>query len=171
VTNGEVYLAGHSFDARVDASGQFRLHWIPPGTYTLHAPLARPLPLEQPVLVASGALTDVGDVKVQSVLTDPMHCGACGVGCTAVGEVCESGACVCAPYAPVRCDPTPWRPYPLCLPEGSSCPACPFGQTSCNAQCVDLMNDPFNCGSCGHSCGGAMCMAGSCMAPPAPIIP
>lgn len=29
-------------------------------------------------------------------------------------------------------------------------------------QCVDLQNDPDNCGSCGHPCASHVCSAGVC---------
>ena len=37
--------------------------------------------------------------------------------------------------------------------------------SQCNlrpCQCVDLQNDPDNCGSCGHPCASHVCAAGVC---------
>ncbi|MCB9583404.1 MAG: hypothetical protein H6717_40605 [Polyangiaceae bacterium] len=50
-----------------------------------------------------------------------------------------------------------------CGPTG-----CPLGTTCCNDQCVNLMNDPHNCGTCGNVCGVApqYCSGGVCGKPP-----
>ena len=40
---------------------------------------------------------------------------------------------------------------------------CPSGQASCGGTCVDLQNDPTNCGTCGVACaGGESCVSGTC---------
>jgi hypothetical protein len=40
---------------------------------------------------------------------------------------------------------------------------CPGGLTRCDATCVDLTNDPRNCGSCGQRCQiNGVCAAGAC---------
>jgi hypothetical protein len=46
--------------------------------------------------------------------------------------------------------------------EGVVGGACAGGLTDCNNQCVNLSNDPANCGSCGNACGSGSCVAGSC---------
>ena len=47
------------------------------------------------------------------------------------------------------------------------CPApttCPAGQMVCNGQCVMVLSNPNNCGSCGNVCtGGRTCMGTSCL--------
>ena len=53
-----------------------------------------------------------------------------------------------------------------CVCSGSDNPyggsdVCPSGATWCGGKCVDLSNDPDNCGSCGKFCGG-MCQGGQC---------
>jgi hypothetical protein len=40
--------------------------------------------------------------------------------------------------------------------------SCAPGYTECDGQCVELSNDPRNCGSCGHVCASGACVAGSC---------
>lgn len=53
-----------------------------------------------------------------------------------------------------------------CIPRSFTCPPnlidyktceckCEPGYTKCNGKCVDLKNDDYNCGSCGHGCFGA----------------
>lgn len=46
---------------------------------------------------------------------------------------------------------------------GTDSPACDGPCcSSCNGSCVDLQDDPTNCGSCNHSCQGGACQAGAC---------
>jgi hypothetical protein len=45
--------------------------------------------------------------------------------------------------------------------------SCADPATACGASCVDLQNDPMNCGDCGHACDAAhvehaLCLAGTC---------
>jgi len=41
--------------------------------------------------------------------------------------------------------------------------SCPAGQLACGQQCVDVANDPTNCGACGIPCAaGQACAAGVC---------
>lgn len=68
--------------------------------------------------------------------TNPAHCGACNVACTA-GQVCVGGSCT----------------------RGT----CPTGTTSCGSACVVLASDPANCGRCGNVCAANQaCVAGTC---------
>lgn len=39
---------------------------------------------------------------------------------------------------------------------------CRPGFTICDGRCVDLQNDPAQCGSCGNGCGAFQCKAGTC---------
>jgi hypothetical protein len=71
--------------------------------------------------------------ECRSYLTDPDHCGDCGVQC-GPGEFCSNGTCVC-----------------------------PEGQTQCGSGCVDLLADPLHCGACGTECGvDQFCSEGDC---------
>ena len=70
--------------------------------------------------------------------TDISAKATCGCGSCTAGQVCNpSGVtyqCACAAATP----------------------------NACPGKCVDLQNDGMNCGSCGHSCLGGTCSAGSC---------
>ena len=110
---------------------------------------------------------------------DPSNCGTCGNGCPSgicawgacvplassndclkgcpAGELCMSGACV----APGVTPPTnAW----CILPNGD------IGFTCYHDGCVDLANDPKNCGACGSVCPAGMpCRSGSCAGSPCPL--
>ena len=58
---------------------------------------------------------------------------------------------------------------------GTPVPGCPPGTVDCGGECVDLMTDDDNCGSCGNSCDskcdtglgcGQICIEGNCQCPP-----
>ncbi len=46
--------------------------------------------------------------------------------------------------------------------------ACTVGRTCCGTSCVNVQNDPFNCGACGRRCEGSdsYCASGTCQQPP-----
>ena len=84
---------------------------------------------------------------------------------------CGAGS-TCCPH--VTCDPDGGgcsilqghccrSPY-VCGP-GFSC-ICPAGLTDCNGDCVNISQNPSNCGRCGNLCPpGFVCTAGSCGCP------
>jgi hypothetical protein len=51
---------------------------------------------------------------------------------------------------------------------GRVCAACAIGRNCCSGACVNLQNDPFNCGACGNPCaaGTPFCSDGTCQQPP-----
>jgi hypothetical protein len=55
-------------------------------------------------------------------------------------------------------------------PDASACGGA-AGMLSCNGTCKDVQTDTANCGSCGHDCLGASCMAGQCQATVLAILP
>ncbi len=77
--------------------------------------------------------------------TNHDNCGGCDIECGAdfsANPTCQAGACVC-PAAGAAC--------------GAATPNC------CDSGCVDLLEDPMNCGFCGHQCGAnAECNNGTC---------
>ncbi len=113
---------------------------------------------------------DLGGVcqAVDSVLCSECEtdgeCGAFNELCLPVGEgfgcatECDvSGSCPVGFYCSIESRPGV-DAIGVCRPEGDSCPEC-MG--------IDLMNDPFNCGSCGYSCvadnSAAECVEGECV--------
>jgi hypothetical protein len=82
-------------------------------------------------------------LRCSDLLSDPLHCGACGNAC-GPGEGCVNGQCVGGP--------------------GGGCPA---GLTDCGGVCVDLSSDANNCGACGLPCafqgGWGLCCNGMCV--------
>ncbi len=85
-----------------------------------------------------------GSSLCTDVLSDDLHCGACGQPCGA-DERCEEGLCVC---------PVASGPSERCRGEQVCCP---------NVGCSIVNRDPLNCGSCGAPCGqGEGCTDGHC---------
>jgi hypothetical protein len=82
---------------------------------------------------------EVCDSTCVDLLSDPAHCGACGVPCGG-GSTCAGAAgCVCSD-----------------------------GRTFCAGACVDLGSDESHCGACGNFCSiGAACQQGQCSGGPA----
>ncbi len=55
-----------------------------------------------------------------------------------------------------------WLDLETSSTESIALQACTSSETACGAKCVDTTSDPNNCGSCGNSCNGGFCNAGSC---------
>lgn len=92
----------------------------------------------------SGGDADGGDGQAEPCppppYVTPAACGACGVVCVAPTSACledGAGAYACAP-------------------------PCSAPTVACNGACVDLSNDPENCGVCGRFCPSNICVAGVC---------
>ncbi len=91
----------------------------------------------------SGQTCCAGDI-CRDLSTDPANCGACGNVCP-LNTVCRAG----------RCEGV--------TPGCGGGPACAPGAVCCVDRCVDLRNDPTNCGFCGSVCGpGRICVNGAC---------
>ena len=98
-----------------------------------------------PPLVCDAGLTDCGGTCVD-LTSDNNNCGACGAAC-GEGMYCNSFS---------ECDPSGGG--------GTTTTACAPGLTECDGACVDLQNDPNNCGACGTVCPSGQCGLGSCVA-------
>jgi len=79
---------------------------------------------------------------------DPLNCGAIGNACQ-TNHVCYDGGCVC--------------PSPTYLDGGVSTD-CPSDAGADAGLCVDVLNDPGNCGTCGTFCENG-CAEGACLEP------
>jgi hypothetical protein len=119
-----------------------------------------------------------------NTVTDRLHCGRCDVACDA-GQVCRNSECAHNPCGDAQheCSGT-------CYPDtdvlhcGPSCLACPVpaahgtascvanqcqidcegGFVECPGACVDINNDPDNCGTCGRRCSGSqVCLSSNCV--------
>jgi hypothetical protein len=121
----------------------------------------------------------------------PQQCGAdgqwrdVGPSCASLNEACVSGGCVgvcvpattqcasggvqtCAPTgqwgSPQPCTTSVANATPVCANGACAGFACNAGYTQCgSSSCLDLQNDPNNCGTCGHACQRS-CSAGLCTA-------
>jgi hypothetical protein len=83
-------------------------------------------------------------------MTDAANCGACGAVC-GTGEECGGGFC-----------------SPAAASQTADCAS--QSLTDCGGVCVDVANDPNNCGGCGLLCPqGDSCSAGVCIAVEAPV--
>lgn len=88
--------------------------------------------------------TDVCDDGCETFTDgDPDHCGDCNTKCKPE-QICNNGKCICEP-----------------------------DKTRCGTNCVDLENDPANCGACDNQCpgpspddafghGSPLCVLGKC---------
>src|SRR4051812_27947942 len=93
---------------------------------------------------AGQGLTDCNGICVD-IMTDVANCGACGAVCGA-GEACGGGFC-----------------SPAADSQTADCTS--QGLTDCGGVCVDVANDPNNCGGCALLCPqGDSCSAGVCIA-------
>jgi hypothetical protein len=76
------------------------------------------------------------DGECVDLLTDPVHCGQCGLPCASElgAGACIGGVCACSP-----------------------------GTTRCDDVCVNTERDPLNCGGCGNEClDDGECFDGVC---------
>ena len=118
--------------------------------------------------------------KCFNVQTDPANCGGCGVACAA-SQACQGGVCTCnggtcsgcctgktcaAGSSDQACG-TNGAACQVCSGgktcQGGAC-ACPTGQAFCNGTCIDVEDDPENCGTCGRVCDitAPFCSNGGC---------
>lgn len=84
-----------------------------------------------------------------------------GASCCTHHEVCRLGHC-CRPgeVCGETCCPAPSK----CCGSKKHGHCCAHSDKCCGDKCVDVRNDPKNCGACGNHCPpGETCQAGSCV--------
>ncbi|MDX9719423.1 MAG: hypothetical protein RBU37_01655 [Myxococcota bacterium] len=90
-----------------------------------------------------------GDERCVDLLSDKQHCGACNTLCD---YNCFNAVCSCG--------------QGFCVPPQECCPYAPGALTEATFDdfiCLNLQEDPFNCGGCGVQCGeGEVCIDGEC---------
>jgi hypothetical protein len=96
-----------------------------------------------------GGATDAHSVdQCAPPYTTKASCGACGVAC-GMAQVCapplDAGVDAAADAGPYSC-----------------VAACPLPYLACGGTCIDVSNDPENCGSCGNACLSGLCVKGHC---------
>lgn len=130
-----------------DGTTRLRTTWLPP---SLRDGSARDEPLGGEAEMAGPGRAMRCGVLLIAVLAGALGCGARS-GFDFLGAVPES------------------RDAGLIVPtvaDSSSSSAgqeCPGGESMCSARCVDLQNDPNDCGECGTTCPmGASCQLGKC---------
>jgi hypothetical protein len=102
-------------------------------------------------LAKDGGIGACCGASCADLTSDPQHCGACGVVCTA-GTACHNGLC----NGDSSCGPGHVGSY-CNLDAGLTSLCCP------GSGCVDTSSDANNCGACGTACAaGQVCDAGSC---------
>ena len=85
------------------------------------------------------------------------------------GGVSEGGVCTPPFNTPQQCGDCVTQcvaPNDLCKPSdgGFACgPLCNLPLSNCHNMCVDLRNDPFNCGACDNPCPSFLCQASMCI--------
>ena len=92
-------------------------------------------------------------VSPTTFMSDRANCGACGVACGSY-QVCCQGQCS-----------NPSSGDDEMMPPGATCCAQDCGpmMDCCGTKCVDLDNDDYNCGTCGHECPADLwCIRGEC---------
>ncbi|RAL23838.1 hypothetical protein DL240_06710 [Lujinxingia litoralis] len=124
----------------------------------------------------SGTPPDTCDGMEVDLLSDPLHCGACGNACDEGFGVCLNGQCECSGQMEAcgqehECVEV-MRDANNCGSCGNTCPdgaICNLGQcecrpglTLCGGECVDTERDPRHCGACDTSCNLGHCQAGTC---------
>ena len=141
-----VALRGESFVGYTGSQGEFRLSYVPPGTYDLDIPS---IPRSQSVSVQAGQTTELGEILISDLETDVHNCGGCGRVCEA-GTACRNGSCMALPATCQDLVRNGTETDVDC--GGTECPACAIGR-SCllGSDCAGGMPN-----------GAGACIAGRC---------
>jgi hypothetical protein len=98
-----------------------------------------------------------GKAYCTNVSYDPGNCGACGMVCPA-GNSCQNGTCVVAMSPDGGATGGDGGATMTCAPPMRACP-----DATGNPYCVDVNNDPNNCGGCHITCMATQsCVQGKC---------
>lgn len=115
--------------------------------------------------------------------------GTCPDTCARPQETCDLATCTCEACAPTPCAVQGYQcgewddgcgrvrlcgdcvPPQVCAADGvcrdEGDPGCPTGRTACPDGCVDLREDPSNCGECERACEpGEACVSADCQLVP-----
>jgi hypothetical protein len=185
-TNGQLRLDG---GAPLPVVGQvtgralnLRVDIAPEQTLILVGTAAQPL--TQCTGHVDGLLTgpgvgDLGDWHATGTLVPggegpPPTAAAGGSGARPTATATPAGASTATAPAGATATATPTAipqpPTPTPAPPTPTPVVCPAGTTNCGGVCVDLPNDPANCGACGNACvGGHACVGGECICVPESI--
>ena len=86
-----------------------------------------------------------GGTECYDLEDSPLHCGGCGTRCPSLQ--CQEGRCLSEEEAD----------------NAGQGQVCSDGLLLCDAECVDPMNDPGNCGTCNTFCPSLVCEDGRCL--------
>lgn len=149
VADSRVHIPGRSFSATTDSSGEFRLDYVPPGTYALVVEIPGQPVLTFPSLpVEAGQVSDVGTLA--DTRSDPDNCGACGIRCPS--NICINGQC-----APEEPPPPPGNCFDE-IKNGSET------GVDCGGSCSTKCAVGQGCSVAGD-CVSAVCTSGLCRSP------
>ncbi len=180
----QVSIADHPGGVVTGTAGLFVLSPVPQGTFGVTIEVPGQPRVTIAVDVAAGRITDLGDIPLGDLTTDPEHCGDCGTRCPP-GASCVYSVCIC-PDGLVRCGDACVTLADLdhCRACWSRCDEWPnmipqCGAESCIYSCVEgtadcdgrrttgcetrIDSDAKNCGSCGNVCApGHRCVDYTC---------
>ena len=123
----------------------------------------------------NGLVDDVAPGLTQS---DPLNCGECGNKCESGEDATIVGTCFAGECGVAPCEDNLWN---LDFDAANGCEygceftgdeeTCDEADNNCDGEAdegFDLMNDPLNCGACGHVCfhetaSEFLCAGGSCI--------
>jgi hypothetical protein len=180
----QVSIADHPGGVVTGTAGLFVLSPVRPGAFgvTIEAPGQARVTIA--VDVAAGRITDLGDIPLGDLTTDPEHCGRCETRCPQ-GASCVYSVCIC-PDGLVRCGDTcvtladldhcrsclsrcdeGLNMIPRCGTEGCIY-SCVEGTADCDSRRTTgcetrIDSDAKNCGGCGNVCApGQRCVDYTC---------
>ena len=180
----QVSIAGTPRRTVTGTAGLFVLSPVPPGKFDVTIEVPGQPRVTITVDVAAGRITDLGDIPLGDLTTDPGHCGDCETRCPQ-GAACVYSVCIC-PDGLVRCGDAcvtladldhcrgclnRCHEWPNMIPRcgAEDCIySCVEGTADCDGRrttgCETLIDsDAKNCGACGNVCApGQRCVDSTC---------